>query len=280
MTDTANFPGESSEPIGTDTPCRRCGYNLRGLLADGQCPECGTLVRLSLRKDLLEHSDPAWLDSLRRGVGWMLWYATGWVVFIVLLFFLHAQRMQIPAGILTAMYAWGRYLVTKPDPSGLGEAEYGTARRVVRFTILISIVGLPLAPIRSLVVAIPELLLTITVLQAVVETASIVGIFAQLQYFQKLLLRIPEYELSQRARFLKYALGISGGILMFVVMVMQLGGRSALRRGLRTGVVCTGGLAIVPLMIFVVMYLNLLGKLSARLRQLSDVAQKSWSAPV
>lgn len=30
--------------IGTDRPCIRCGYNLRGLETNGACPECGTAI--------------------------------------------------------------------------------------------------------------------------------------------------------------------------------------------------------------------------------------------
>lgn len=36
----ANEAGE----IVCDLPCSRCGYNLRGLLVEGKCPECGESV--------------------------------------------------------------------------------------------------------------------------------------------------------------------------------------------------------------------------------------------
>lgn len=31
--------------IGEDTPCRGCGYNLKGLVVTGKCPECGRSIR-------------------------------------------------------------------------------------------------------------------------------------------------------------------------------------------------------------------------------------------
>jgi hypothetical protein len=284
MTDSSDAnPAIPAAIIDSDTPCRRCGYNLRGLSADGQCPECGTLIRLSLRRDLLEHSDPAWVDSLRQGVGWMLWYAAGWVVFIVGFIILHAQMMRIPAGVLTAMYAWGRYLATKPDPSGLGEAEYGTSRRVVRVTIVISLFGLVVSVIRTAVLGIPELVIVLTGLEAITETTAVVGVFAQMHYFEKLTLRIPDAGLSQRSRFLKFAIGISGGIVVSMLILLQLANRSGVPLRLRSvkGVLgcgtCLGGF---PLLIFVLMYVNFLGKLAARLRQVAEVARKSWSSPV
>lgn len=32
-----------------DQPCVQCGYNLRGVILSGNCPECGKAVTLSLR---------------------------------------------------------------------------------------------------------------------------------------------------------------------------------------------------------------------------------------
>jgi len=275
-----------SEAIDSDTPCRRCGYNLRGLFTDGQCPECGTLVRLALRQDLLEHSDPAWLDSLRHGIVWMLWYMGVMVVFVVTYVILLTHKVRFSASpvtilstVIALMYAWGRYLATKPDPSGLGEADYGRVRKLVRVTILISLMSLVLSAVRTAALTVPELMTVITVLGAIAETVAIVGLFAQLHYFEKLTLRIPDAGLSQRSRFLKFAMGISGAIVVALLILQQVEGRAALRaRGVRTVVSCGWILGGLPLVIFVLMYVNLLGRLSARLRQLSQVARKSWAS--
>ncbi len=40
----------SREVLREDRPCRKCGYNLRGLRAGDRCPECGTAVSESKRK--------------------------------------------------------------------------------------------------------------------------------------------------------------------------------------------------------------------------------------
>ena len=56
--------GASRPPIADDLmelvialtmPCARCGYDLRGLQADGDCPECGEPIRLTI----IETIDPA-----------------------------------------------------------------------------------------------------------------------------------------------------------------------------------------------------------------------------
>ena len=57
--------------IGQDLACLECGYNLRGLLDDGQCPECGASVHQSARLAWLCQHDPAWLRRLARATIWM-----------------------------------------------------------------------------------------------------------------------------------------------------------------------------------------------------------------
>lgn len=51
----------------SDLLCVHCGYNLRGLVPDGRCPECGTLIARSIRGDLLSAADPAWLTRVSQG---------------------------------------------------------------------------------------------------------------------------------------------------------------------------------------------------------------------
>jgi hypothetical protein len=57
----------------SDIPCRKCGYNLRGLHIDGRCRECGRAVGLSVQGDLLRFSDPGWLRKLQRGARLIIW---------------------------------------------------------------------------------------------------------------------------------------------------------------------------------------------------------------
>lgn len=57
-----------------DIPCERCGYDLRGLKGEGQCPECGFLIHLSTeswrarqsRVDIAA-SDPRWIANVNEG---------------------------------------------------------------------------------------------------------------------------------------------------------------------------------------------------------------------
>ena len=54
-----------------DLPCLKCGYNLRTLFDDGQCPECGASVHESARLAWLCQHDPAWLRRLARATIWI-----------------------------------------------------------------------------------------------------------------------------------------------------------------------------------------------------------------
>jgi hypothetical protein len=61
--------------ITDDIPCERCGYDLRGLPHDGQCPECGLYTRFSIEtweehraKADISISDPRWIREVREGL--------------------------------------------------------------------------------------------------------------------------------------------------------------------------------------------------------------------
>jgi hypothetical protein len=54
--------------VAEDRPCLVCGYNLKTIMTDGKCPECGTPVARSLQGDLLKYSDPKYVATLRHGI--------------------------------------------------------------------------------------------------------------------------------------------------------------------------------------------------------------------
>ena len=113
-------PSELDErgQVACDVACLQCGYDLRMQHVDGACPECGTPVRVSLRRDRLDDSDPDYLKRLSRGAGW---FRVGVAATVVLLYF----------GLLIA--AAGVWRLTRAEPGrvaatlGAGAAASGAA---------------------------------------------------------------------------------------------------------------------------------------------------------
>lgn len=64
-------PIPAAEPppvVQYDCSCARCGYNLRGLLLSGACPECAAPVAVSLEGRVLRFADRNYLKSLDFGL--------------------------------------------------------------------------------------------------------------------------------------------------------------------------------------------------------------------
>lgn len=89
--------------ITSDIPCQRCAYNLRGLDAEGTCPECGAPVLVALHGERLELADPEWLAKVSRGCTIC---HKGWAIFLYVLgfkFLLELLQAVVPASIYTTV---------------------------------------------------------------------------------------------------------------------------------------------------------------------------------
>jgi hypothetical protein len=292
MTDPSNASSPVPETLVADTPCRRCGYNLRGLASDGQCPECGTLIKISLRHDLLEHSDPDWLITLRSGAVWILRYIAGMVVIFTAMMICVVQRVRVPTSammavntVITAIYVSGFYLLTTRDPSGLGEAEYGRTRRLVR-TLLVTELAFTAVAIglnyAGRVVSLPMAVTTVIrpAVGAAVNLIVLAVWVVSLDYLEKLTLRIPDPGLSKRAGSLKTGLAIAGVVVSVGILTIpfMIRGRSPSRRSPVVGFLsCGWAIGAVVLLIYALRYVRLISKLSSELRKLAVVARESWA---
>jgi hypothetical protein len=263
-------------PITEDVACRKCGYNLRGLSPEGRCPECGTAVGFSLQGDLLRFCDPGWVDMLRRGAGQFIWGIVI-VFFGVLGAILLATAMNAPgvavAGLIAAVAGYilmtvGWWLLTQPDPSGLGEDKYGTARKIIRFSLIVGIAQSVLAVVLTLAPLDDAIMTLLSLIVLLCEIVAAVGIFAQLYYLERLALRIPDNNLSSRAHFLMFALGITCAISRGLQLVSSMAGGGRSRRSAgptgMEGVACFVGIA---LLVFFVMYLFLVEKMGKRFKE-------------
>jgi len=207
--------------IGADVPCRRCNYNLRGLSPEGKCPECGVLVDVSIRGDLLRYSDPTWLDRLALGLKYTLWGALVLLVCATLNGVLMSATSLIDEsagaviGFLGGLLGiYGAWLLTSPEPGRMVAERYATDRRVVRICLIIGLARSP-ATVLGGVAAVPEIVsMALMTVSAIASLADLVGLYAKLRYLEKLALRAPEPKLAGNARWLRWGLVIAGGSLI------------------------------------------------------------------
>jgi hypothetical protein len=279
--------GWESAQLETDTPCRKCKYNLRGLATDSRCPECGTPVGFSTRGDLIRYSDPMWTDRLQTGITCILWYIVVVIVgAIVGVSMGQKGQSPPPAAVLiniggAILYLYGAWLLTTPDPSGLGEDRYGTSRKLIRITLLVAILEHLLSFTQGSTAFPPAVTAVLGLLGGIGALFRLVGTFATLNYLGKLAARIPNHELMKRAQVLMWGIGIPLGVvivLSLIVIMMTAGGNRSAVRDMLAGIGCIFGLCGLALIVFGIMYLLFLEKLRKQLGINADIARRTWAA--
>jgi hypothetical protein len=265
-----------------DVPCRKCSYNLRGLSIDGRCPECNTAVGYSIKGDLLQFSDPVWVDKLARGVSLILWGIVVWIGAAIFTVIVAAVTKTSPVllGALIglaahALFIYGSWLLTEPDPSGVGEDQYGISRKIIRVTIVIGAVQAVINLTSRFGGASMPFLQVIGLCAGLVGA---VGVVSWLYYFERLAQRIPDLALSKRAHYLMYGLGISYTLMLFLQLGIAVLGRGTMRAAGMTGAGCAGAIVVVVVFILGIDYLFFLIKLAKRFRAEAQIARQTWSS--
>ena len=224
----ANTPGpfDGQDDVTTDLACRHCGYNLRGLRRAGNCPECNTPIEMSLRGNLLQYADPAWVETVSKGLTIILWMILVWFVAAIVGGFLAVATSPV-FGLAIFLVAqignvYGVWLMTEPDPSGVGEDPNLTARKVVRIALLIGVVSQVLTLIDEGLRPGGAVSVLLGLAAGLCVLVSLVGEFAKYIFYEQIALRIPEDKLAQRARFLRWPFTISFGLMLFLQFLTAL----------------------------------------------------------
>jgi len=217
-------PLDAAGRVDADLPCRKCGYNLRGQLAEGICPECATPVGRALQGDYLKFADPKWLETLASGMNWILWgvvvgVITGGLVGggVFLCMALPANLVPflvLPLGLIPLIGYWK---ITTPDPSGVGERDGVSARRLIRVT----------QPLSYAVTAVQQFSMAWRVIALVQPVAllngvvGIVNVLASFTYGRQLALRIPDPQMARGYRTVMWAM-VAGLVLWLIWMAWMI----------------------------------------------------------
>ncbi|MEK6674215.1 MAG: hypothetical protein AABZ47_01010 [Planctomycetota bacterium] len=282
---------ESAYPIDVDISCRRCSYNLRGLTTLGRCPECGTPVGLSTQGDLLRFADPDWVKTLAKGATWII------VGFLLGLFsgciaggISAATKTQWPLYvvmlIVNCISLYGTWLLTSPDPSHIGEDQYGKVRKMVRSIVLVGASNNLLGLMQHLT-SWPWLIeVALGVLTLLISLVAVGGEFAKLLYFERLAKRIPNEFLVKRARLLRwaYVIVLGGSVVggsVVALVVLSKGSPSPTTGGLGSlatamiFVVGACGLLVLIIMLLIIILINHLRK---AFNEQAEIARMIWAS--
>ncbi|MBN1341987.1 MAG: hypothetical protein JXQ73_04865 [Phycisphaerae bacterium] len=138
----------TSGVIERNVSCVFCDYNLRGLPADGRCPECGRQIADSTKSDLLSLAHPRWVKRIRIGAAFML---VGLVLMALLwgvtaFGYLLRFMSNFPPAFYGAIsgpfrylgvgvFALGVWLLATPDPREVLDRRVGWVRMLCRSAI-------------------------------------------------------------------------------------------------------------------------------------------------
>jgi hypothetical protein len=258
----------STSPLaddGDDVLCIACGYSLRGLSAEGDCPECGLPVEKSLRGNRLADADPGWLKRIARGQAWLSigvsilsWTMSVGLIVLILLPIAILAVSQPNARFLGIVFStgWilaavllgggfiasciGGFLVTTLDPRESLRESPTASRALARWSLCaacgIIIVGSTLNTIGPLASA--------WWLQAMIiaslTIAMALGIHSLFRWLTALALRIPSSELRIRTVALRkrlvWLIALMGALYCVAIIARAVqtpppaGGRTTLMR--------------------------------------------------
>jgi len=211
------------QPLDRDVACARCGYNLRGLLPDHFCPECGTPIERSLQGNVLRFADPEWLEKLRFGIALKLWMLLIAVVLGVAGEVARAVgfgAIQVVLGLIAGVLGlWALWLITAPEPNIATAEDPMSLRRFLRVCAVIGFFG---EQMESFIKALPAMAsgtfpasvwLILTGAMMLIGVVAMAGEFVYLRRFAR---RIPDDKLADNTTVVMW--GFCGTMVLMVIL--------------------------------------------------------------
>jgi hypothetical protein len=191
--------------IDEDWACLDCSYNVRGLLPEGLCPECATLIGRSKYGDALRFCDPSWIKTLTGGINWLI-VGIYYAILEFLLIWIGLTVFKITnehIAVVTVLYVvtialWliiliGYWKIATPEPSKFNQEQKLTVRKLVRIICVTRFV----LGLFELFVEQADLETVWLLLSSVDKVLLIVGAVALFTYGRRLAIRIPDRRLAK-----------------------------------------------------------------------------------
>lgn len=195
-----------------DVECVACGYNLRTVLAEGRCPECGLAVGRSTVGHWLRYRDPMWLQCLWRGLNrlsitivavcvvvlFAFLEGTGVITIVDSSYVFYALWIVVAPAFAVGFGLPGLIRSTRPDPAKLAEPILSWRRltRLAMLGVLLSTVALIVSMNVSNHIGPAETDPLVTTVTFVLLLCAVSIPLCLLMHARKLALHVPEVRLA------------------------------------------------------------------------------------
>jgi hypothetical protein len=235
-----------------------------------------------MQEDTLRYADPAWLRWLCVGTAMLIaekLLFIAWMAGRVILSVRWRTRFSID--IVTALLSFasltGWWILSTPDPSGLGEETYGSARRMTRFASIVATAEMILRSVQQTLHLAPELDRILVLLIYAVAIIPIVGEVARWGYIAAIALRIPKDSLVETARWLRGASPVVASFAWLLSLVAWITTQSS-NRSRSTLILfgCSGLLLLGAEGVLALIEFEFLRKLREKIKWQAKVASRNW----
>jgi hypothetical protein len=275
-------------PLDHDVTCRFCGYNLRGLMREGQCPECGSAIVRSLAPDWLRFSNPDWLGRIGLGASLLRLAALVGAAYYAIYALLWFARYGPPpilwawealsgiAVVANLLAAVGAVYLAAAEPSKGDIPAHAKLRRWIRI-----LAAAPVVAAAAVVIGwggwwiSTPLRYGLGWVSVVAATAGFIGSLLQFTLVCAIAPRIPSIMIELRARRIRRWYAVTHGL--YLALVLLPSGTMAFGGGSLRAPVCCFILDAIPMALVGLASFSFYSRLRWRVVEERRIAIRLWS---